>query len=174
MKSMKSSSAFCKSSSTLPQLEFSNASFARKASQTLLRTHVQELENKRKRVLLRTTTDRESITFKENELSAFNWYKQWWPAQVIYNLETDRPNRIQLLGEYFAVWKSKNGEWIAMKDSCPHKLAPLSEGEEHPFRWEFVSRAHRGWHDYVFVPRMEVRRERKMRQNPTGRQRGEA
>jgi len=98
-----------------------------------LRKDIQAREDKRKRILLRTTVDREASTLEENELSTFNWYKQWWPVQLVYNLETDRPNRIQLLGEYFVVWKSKEGKWIAMKDSCPHKLAPLSEGNRDLF-----------------------------------------
>ena len=65
---------------------------------------------------------------QEKTEETFNWFKYWWPVQYTYNLDDDRPNRIELLGEFFAVWKSKSGEWIAMKDMCPHRLAPLSEG----------------------------------------------
>lgn len=83
----------------------------------------------RRRFDVRTTVERDFMTTKAEEASSYDWFKQWWPAQLVRNLETDRPNRVHLLGEYYAVWKNKEGEWIAMKDSCPHKLAPLSEGK---------------------------------------------
>ena len=79
-------------------------------------------------IILRTTTDVDAPVEQENTEETFNWFKHWWPVQYTYNLDDDRPNRIELLGEFFAVWKSKSGEWIAMKDMCPHRLAPLSEG----------------------------------------------
>ena len=80
-------------------------------------------------IFLRTTTDVEAPVEQEKTEAVFNWFKHWWPVQYTYNLDEDRPNRIELLGEFFAVWKSKSGEWIAMKDMCPHRLAPLSEGD---------------------------------------------
>eukprot|EP00210_Caulerpa_lentillifera_P009378 g8940.t1 len=58
----------------------------------------------------------------------FNWFRNWWPVQAVGNLETDRPNKITLLGKDFIVWKSHSGNWIAMDDQCPHRMAPLSEG----------------------------------------------
>ena len=79
-------------------------------------------------ISLRTMTDVDAPVEQEKTEAVFNWFKHWWPAQYTYNLDTDRPNRIELLGEFFAVWKSKSGEWIAMKDMCPHRMAPLSEG----------------------------------------------
>eukprot|EP00210_Caulerpa_lentillifera_P001779 g1709.t1 len=58
----------------------------------------------------------------------FNWFKNWWAVQVVDNLETDRPNKIQLLNKDYIVWKGHSGNWIAMDDECPHRMAPLSEG----------------------------------------------
>ena len=78
---------------------------------------------------LRTTTDLEAETSIRYPEEAYNWFKHWWPVQFVCNLDDDRPNRIQLLGEYFVAWKSKNEEWVVMKDMCPHRLAPLSEGK---------------------------------------------
>ena len=80
-------------------------------------------------IFLRTTTDVDAPVEHEKIEKSFDWFKHWWPVQYTYNLDEDRPNRIELLGEFFAVWKSKSGEWIAMKDMCPHRLAPLSEGD---------------------------------------------
>ena len=83
----------------------------------------------RKPVDVRTLTETEApLEHEISEPSSFDWFKHWWPVDFTFNLDDDRPNRIQLLGEFFAVWKSKSGEWIAMKDMCPHRLAPLSEG----------------------------------------------
>ena len=77
-------------------------------------------------VRIATETPPDVITNDTSE--NVGWFKHWWPVRIVSDLETDRPNRIRLLGEYFAVWRSKSGEWICMKDICPHRLAPLSEG----------------------------------------------
>jgi len=58
----------------------------------------------------------------------FNWFKNWWLVQIVDNLETDRPNKIKLLNRDFIVWKGHSGEWIAMDDECPYRMALLSEG----------------------------------------------
>lgn len=67
-------------------------------------------------------------TDESKDHGKFDWFKNWWPVQAVDNLPTDRPYRIQLLGNYYVVWKGHSGEWIAMDDECPHRLAPLSEG----------------------------------------------
>jgi len=69
-----------------------------------------------------------SLDKEDGEDFTFDWFKNWWPVQAIHNLPTDRPSCIQLLGKYYVVWKGHSGEWIAMDDECPHRLAPLSEG----------------------------------------------
>lgn len=69
-----------------------------------------------------------STVVKDHEDEKFNWFKNWWVVQIVDNLETDRPNKIQLLNKDFIVWKGHSGEWIAMDDECPHRMAPLSEG----------------------------------------------
>jgi len=79
-------------------------------------------------VKAQAVTPLESVTFEEKGEEKFNWYKHWWPVQFVYNLDDDRPNRVELMGEFFAVWKSPNGKWVAMRDMCPHRMAPLSEG----------------------------------------------
>lgn len=79
------------------------------------------------RILDAVSTESETVLKQEGE-EEFDWFKTWWPVQAVQNLPTDRPYRIQLLGKYYAVWKGHNGDWIAMDDECPHRLAPLSEG----------------------------------------------
>lgn len=73
---------------------------------------------------------REAEEAKEEDLakSKFNWFKNWWPVQVVDNLRTDRPNKARILGKDLIVWKGHSGMWIAMDDECPHRMAPLSEG----------------------------------------------
>eukprot|EP00210_Caulerpa_lentillifera_P009413 g8974.t1 len=70
------------------------------------------------------------VTYKTDsaEVEKFDWFKNWWPVQAVDNLPTDRPYPIQLLGKHYVVWKGKSGQWIAMDDECPHRMAPLSEG----------------------------------------------
>eukprot|EP00210_Caulerpa_lentillifera_P009416 g8977.t1 len=63
-----------------------------------------------------------------DEVEKFDWFKNWWPVQAVNNLPTDRPYPIQLLDKHYVVWKGKSGQWIAMDDECPHRMAPLSEG----------------------------------------------
>lgn len=58
----------------------------------------------------------------------FDWDKAWYPVQYVRNLDVDRPNRIELLGRWFVVWKGLSGSWNVMDDQCPHRLVPLSEG----------------------------------------------
>eukprot|EP00210_Caulerpa_lentillifera_P001876 g1805.t1 len=65
---------------------------------------------------------------KREEEEKFNWFKNWYAVQAVENLPTDRPYPIELLGKYYVVWKGHSGDWIAMDDECPHRMAPLSEG----------------------------------------------
>lgn len=45
------------------------------------------------------------------------------------NLDRDRPQRFELLGNSIVVWWDANASaWAAQKDLCPHRLVPLSEG----------------------------------------------
>eukprot|EP00210_Caulerpa_lentillifera_P001874 g1803.t1 len=76
-------------------------------------------------VSTKTETEHKS---EDDEVEKFNWFKNWWPVQVEQNLPTDRPYPIELLGKYYVVWKGHSGQWIAMDDECPHRMAPLSEG----------------------------------------------
>jgi len=61
--------------------------------------------------------------------SEFDFFPQWYPVSPVEDLEPDRPNAITLLGLDFVLWKRPGTDrFLAFKDECPHRLAPLSEG----------------------------------------------
>ena len=52
----------------------------------------------------------------------------WAPPPPLF-LPPSRSKAIQLLGMRLAVYKDKaSGDWVALEDTCPHRLAPLSDG----------------------------------------------
>ncbi len=59
----------------------------------------------------------------------FSWTKQWYPVTPLSYLETSHPTPINLLGKKLVIWRDKHQKWIAMDDSCPHKLVQLSLGK---------------------------------------------
>jgi hypothetical protein len=56
------------------------------------------------------------------------WFKAWWPVAAVENLDTDRPNALELMGERLVAWQRADGSWTVQADRCPHRLAPLSDG----------------------------------------------
>jgi phenylpropionate dioxygenase-like ring-hydroxylating dioxygenase large terminal subunit len=82
--------------------------------------------------------------------SSFDWEHQWYPVVPVKDLETDRPNKITLLGRDFCVWASivqqQDGDetiqWHAFADVCPHRLVPLSEGR---IENNLLQCAYHGW-----------------------------
>jgi phenylpropionate dioxygenase-like ring-hydroxylating dioxygenase large terminal subunit len=61
-------------------------------------------------------------------MTHFSWTKQWYPVTPISYLDSANPTSITLLGKKLVIWRDKQQKWIAMDDTCPHKLAPLSLG----------------------------------------------
>jgi len=61
-------------------------------------------------------------------MTNFSWTKQWYPITPISYLEWEHPTPINLLGKKLVIWRDKNQKWVAMDDTCPHKLAQLSLG----------------------------------------------
>ena len=61
-------------------------------------------------------------------MTNFSWTKQWYPVAPISYLESSDPTPMTLLGKKLVIWRDKNQKWIAMDDTCPHKLAQLSLG----------------------------------------------
>jgi len=59
----------------------------------------------------------------------FSWRKQWYPIAFESLTSKEKPFAFTLLGTKLVVWFDfVKGEWCAVSDRCPHRLAPLSEG----------------------------------------------
>ena len=59
----------------------------------------------------------------------FSWSEQWYPMAFAKVTDTAVPHRLELLGESLVLWWDHQQEaWATMRDACPHRLAPLSEG----------------------------------------------
>ena len=56
-----------------------------------------------------------------SEPPAFDWARNWYPVALVGDLETERPNSLQLLGRHIAVWREPSGAWRAVEDKCPHR-----------------------------------------------------
>jgi len=51
------------------------------------------------------------------------WYVAAWSTEF-----NDEPLTRIIIGEPIVIWRTDNGELIAMDNRCPHRLAPLSKG----------------------------------------------
>jgi hypothetical protein len=58
----------------------------------------------------------------------FDWARHWYAIAALDALDPDVPTAVTVLGERIALWCDASGEWRALRDACPHRLAPLSEG----------------------------------------------
>jgi pheophorbide a oxygenase len=57
----------------------------------------------------------------------FVWRDHWYPVSLVEDLDPSVPTPFQLLNRDLVIWKDpKSGEWVALDDRCPHRLAPLS------------------------------------------------
>ena len=54
------------------------------------------------------------------------WHEIRYPLFFLEDLDSKRPNKVQLLGKDIVIWKAPGGSWSALKDLCSHRLAPLS------------------------------------------------
>uniref|UniRef100_A0A0E0KKF3 Rieske domain-containing protein n=1 Tax=Oryza punctata TaxID=4537 RepID=A0A0E0KKF3_ORYPU len=64
----------------------------------------------------------------------FDWLDQWYPVAPVCDLDPGAPHGKTVLGLRIVAWFDRTtddgggGEWRVFDDSCPHRLAPLSEG----------------------------------------------
>ncbi|MEW5316123.1 MAG: hypothetical protein WDW38_007509 [Sanguina aurantia] len=56
------------------------------------------------------------------------WARNWWPISPVNYLDPLKPTPRTILGTKLALWHHATQGWCAVADSCPHRLAPLSEG----------------------------------------------
>jgi Rieske [2Fe-2S] domain len=69
----------------------------------------------------------EPTTSNSSSDEKFSWRDHWYPVSLVEDLDPRYPIPFQLLNRDLVIWKDPNsGEWVALDDKCPHRLAPLS------------------------------------------------
>jgi nitrite reductase/ring-hydroxylating ferredoxin subunit len=74
--------------------------------------------------------DEDLRTFTNDSSSSpwkYDWRSNWYPVAFAKATSKTIPHRLELFGEHFVLWHNGT-QWAALADSCPHRLAPLSEG----------------------------------------------
>ncbi|KAK9114662.1 hypothetical protein Syun_021459 [Stephania yunnanensis] len=78
------------------------------------------------------------------ESETFDWYSQWYPVAPICDLDKRVPHAKRVMGIDIVVWWDRKEEkWQVFDDSCPHRLAPLSEGRID--QWGRLQCVYHGW-----------------------------
>ncbi|KAF9686504.1 hypothetical protein SADUNF_Sadunf03G0165500 [Salix dunnii] len=96
----------------------------------------------------------EPETAKKEE--KFDWYAQWYPVMPVCDLDKRKPHAKKVMGLDLVVWWDRNeSEWKVFDDTCPHRLAPLSEGRID--QWGRLQCVYHGWcfnasGDCKFIP----------------------
>ncbi|KAG8387364.1 hypothetical protein BUALT_Bualt02G0013700 [Buddleja alternifolia] len=80
----------------------------------------------------------------ENKGEKFDWYAHWYPVVPISDLDKRRPHGKKVMGLEIVIWWDRNeNAWKVFDDSCPHRLAPLSEGRID--QWGRLQCVYHGW-----------------------------
>ncbi|KAK9114659.1 hypothetical protein Syun_021456 [Stephania yunnanensis] len=128
--------------SSLPHLTHKTTSKSKRFSTALPRDPSPELED--------------SEIGEESE--RFDWYSQWYPVAPICDLDKRVPHAKRVMGIDIVVWWDRKEEkWQVFDDSCPHRLAPLSEGRID--QWGRLQCVYHGWcfdgtGDCNFIPQV--------------------
>ncbi|XP_017624962.2 protochlorophyllide-dependent translocon component 52, chloroplastic-like [Gossypium arboreum] len=78
------------------------------------------------------------------EKERFDWYSHWYPVMPICDLDKRVPHAKKVLGLDLVVWWDRNeNEWNVFDDTCPHRLAPLSDGRID--QWGRLQCVYHGW-----------------------------
>lgn len=86
----------------------------------------------------------------------FDWYSQWYPIMPVCDLDKRKPHGKKVMGIDLVVWWDRNeSAWKVFDDTCPHRLAPLSEGRID--QWGRLQCVYHGWcfngsGDCKFIP----------------------
>lgn len=92
----------------------------------------------------------------ETEGEKFDWYSEWYPVMPVCDLDKRVPIAKKVIGLDLVVWWDRNeNAWKVFDDSCPHRLAPLSEGRID--QWGRLQCVYHGWcfngsGDCKFIP----------------------
>nr|XP_043631425.1 protochlorophyllide-dependent translocon component 52, chloroplastic-like [Erigeron canadensis] len=74
----------------------------------------------------------------------FDWFSQWYALMPVCDLDKRAPHGKKVMGLDVVVWWDKNEDsWKVFDDSCPHRLAPLSEGRID--QWGRLQCVYHGW-----------------------------
>ena len=78
----------------------------------------------------------------------FSWKHNWYPMAFAEVTDKSVPHRLELFGEPLVLWWDTSADaWAMMSDTCPHRLAPLSEG-----RVDEYGRIECPYHGWAFTP----------------------
>ncbi|KAJ6704661.1 IRON-SULFUR DOMAIN CONTAINING PROTEIN [Salix purpurea] len=92
----------------------------------------------------------------DSQQETFDWYAQWYPVMPVCDLDKRVPHAKKVIGLDLVVWWDRNeSEWKVFDDTCPHRLAPLSEGRID--QWGRLQCVYHGWcfngsGDCKFIP----------------------
>ncbi|XP_008451032.1 protochlorophyllide-dependent translocon component 52, chloroplastic-like [Cucumis melo] len=113
----------------------------------------------RKCGLLHTAMASDDVVTSERrtmEEEKFDWFSEWYPVMPVCDLDKKVPTGKKVLGLDLVVWWDRNeNAWKVFDDSCPHRLAPLSEGRID--QWGRLQCVYHGWcfngsGDCKFIP----------------------
>lgn len=91
-----------------------------------------------------TSSPPESETRFESGSDKFDWYANWYPVMPICDLDKKVPHGKKVMGIDLVVWWDRNeNQWKVMDDTCPHRLAPLSDGRID--QWGRLQCVYHGW-----------------------------
>ncbi|XP_043692416.1 protochlorophyllide-dependent translocon component 52, chloroplastic [Telopea speciosissima] len=78
------------------------------------------------------------------EEEKFDWLSNWYPLAPVCDLDKRVPHAKRVMGLDVVVWWDRiEGKWQVFDDSCPHRLAPLSEGRID--QWGRLQCVYHGW-----------------------------
>ncbi|XP_022988064.1 protochlorophyllide-dependent translocon component 52, chloroplastic-like isoform X1 [Cucurbita maxima] len=113
----------------------------------------------RKCELIRTALASDVVGTEQPEMEEeekFDWFAEWYPVMQVCDLDKRVPIAKKVLGLDLVVWWDRNeNAWKVFDDSCPHRLAPLSEGRID--QWGRLQCVYHGWcfngsGDCKFIP----------------------
>jgi pheophorbide a oxygenase len=101
--------------------------------------------------------------------------RTWVPLASAYELDPQRPNEVWFLGKSYVVYQNQKqsssySSWIVVDGTCPHRLAPLSEGRIDPIT-QHLECSYHGWTfdangTCIRIPQASVETERLAFANP--------
>jgi phenylpropionate dioxygenase-like ring-hydroxylating dioxygenase large terminal subunit len=75
------------------------------------------------------TETKTSSTLDNQHQSQFDWKNCWYPVTFVRDFTNGRPYGFTLYDEPFVLFRDKIGKLACLADICPHRAAPLSEGQ---------------------------------------------